>query len=185
MFLIVGLGNIGKNYELTRHNLGFLLLDEIIAKYNLNSASSKFDGELFTGQIANEKILALKPSTYMNLSGRAVAQVKNFYKIANENILVFHDDIDLALGKIKVKIGGGDGGHNGLKSIDSTIGKNYTRLRFGIGRPENKNFETSDYVLGKLTQDELNVMDDLNQKISDKIQYLLSGKIEEFLNNIK
>lgn len=182
MHLLVGLGNIGREYEMTRHNFGFLLLDQIIKDHDLQSTSKKFKSEVFSGEIAGEKIIALKPQTFMNLSGIAVAEAASFYKIAPENILVLHDDVDLALGKIKIKIGGGNGGHNGLKSLDEMVGKNYMRLRLGVGRPQNKEFDTADYVLGKFSKEEMKVVEEINKKISKLVRELLEGRADNFLN---
>ncbi len=182
MYLLVGLGNIGPEYELTRHNFGFLLLDQIIEDFGLVAQSKKFKSEVFSGVIAGKKIIALKPHTFMNRSGIAVAEAASFYKIESKNILVFHDDLDLALGKIKVKIGGGHAGHNGLKSLDEMIDKHYMRLRLGIGRPENKEFETADYVLGKFRREEMFLVEKVNLKISDLIEELLEGRADSFLN---
>ncbi len=183
MHLLVGLGNIGVDYELTRHNFGFLLLDQIIEDYGFLSQSKKFKSEVFTGEIAGEKIVALKPHTFMNRSGVAVIEAANFYKIHPANIIVFHDDLDLELGRVKVKIGGGNAGHNGLKSLDEMLGKEYVRLRLGIGRPIHAGFETADYVLGKFTKDELMAVEKVNQKISDLFDYIIEGRVDEFLNN--
>lgn len=182
MHLIVGLGNIGREYELTRHNFGFLLLDQIIDNYSLSAQSKKFKSEVFAGEIAQKKVIAIKPQTYMNLSGEAVLQAASFFKVELKNILVLHDDLDLALGKVKVKIGGGSAGHNGLKSIDDALGKNYIRLRLGIGRPENKEFATSDYVLGKFNSDEMRQVEGINKKISGLFGELLEEKFDRFLN---
>ncbi len=182
MHLLVGLGNIGREYEVTRHNFGFLLLDEIIDKYDLEPQSKKFRSEVFVGEINDEKIIALKPQTFMNRSGHAVLEAASFFKIDPRNILVFHDDLDLPLGKVRVKIGGGNAGHNGLKSIDETIGKHYMRLRLGIGRPENKAFATSDYVLGKFTREEIVTVEEVNEKSAELITELLEGRMDGFLN---
>ncbi len=154
MHLLVGLGNIGKKYEKTRHNFGFLVLDEIISQFNLEKSGEKFSSELFLGKINDEKIIAIKPQTYMNNSGVAVLEAMQFYKIKPENIIVFHDEIDIDFGRIKTKIGGGSAGHNGLKSIDSFIGKEYWRVRLGVSRPQNKEFEVADYVLSKFSDEE-------------------------------
>lgn len=183
MHLLIGLGNIGREYESTRHNFGFLLLDRIIDDYGLVMQSKKFKSEVFSGEISGNKIIALKPQTFMNLSGQAVLQAASFYKVDPSKIIVLHDDIDFPLGKIKVKTGGGHGGHNGLRSIDDSIGKNYMRLRLGVGRPENKEFETSDYVLGKFTKEEMQSVNKTNDKISDLIDELLAGEVDEFLND--
>lgn len=182
MYLLVGLGNIGLEYEQTRHNFGFLLLDQIIADFGFTSNAKKFKSEVFSGLIAGKKIIALKPHTFMNRSGVAVTEAASFYKIDPKNILVFHDDLDLALGKVKVKVGGGSAGHNGLKSLDEHVDKNYTRLRLGIGRPEHKGFDTADYVLGKFSKEEMMLVEKINLKISDLIEELLEGRADQFLN---
>ncbi len=182
MHLLIGLGNIGREYELTRHNFGFLLLDQIVEDYGLVAQSKKFKSEVFLGTIDDKKVIALKPQTFMNLSGAAVLAAASFYKIAPKNIVVFHDDLDLAPAKIKVKIGGGNAGHNGLKSIDEAIGKDYMRLRLGIGRPQNAEFETADYVLGKFNRDEMELVKKTNEKISDLIGELLEARPDSFLN---
>lgn len=183
MHLLVGLGNIGSEYEMTRHNFGFLLLDQIIEDYGFTAQSKKFRSEVFSGKIGDKKIIALKPHTFMNRSGLAVAEAASFYKIELKNILVLHDDLDLALGKVKVKIGGGHAGHNGLKSLDEMIGKDYMRLRLGIGRPEHKEYTTADYVLGKFSSEEMEVVKKINLKISDLIEELLDERTDKFLNN--
>ncbi len=182
MYLLVGLGNIGSEYELTRHNFGFLLLDQIVEDYGFVVQSKKFKSEVFSGTIAGQKVLAIKPQTYMNRSGVAVAEAINFYKIDLKNVLVFHDDLDLALGKIKLKIGGGHAGHNGLRSIDECCGKDYWRLRLGIGRPDNKGYDTADYVLGKFNSEEIKLIEKTNLKISDLIEEMILGKAENFMN---
>ncbi len=150
MKLIVGLGNPGQKYEKNRHNVGFLAIDYLIDKFNASKVSSKFKGDLYKAG----EYLFLKPTTYMNLSGEAVRVVKDFYKIPNEEIIVIHDDIDLKLGALKFKRGGGSGGHNGLKSIDSHIGNDYWRIRVGVGRPERKE-EVVNYVLSDFKDNEM------------------------------
>lgn len=182
MQLLVGLGNIGREYQSTRHNFGFLLLDQILVDHGFAAQSKKFKSEVFSGEISGKKIIALKPQTFMNLSGPAVAEAASFYKITPENIWVLHDDIDLALGKVKIKIGGGNAGHNGLKSIDEAVGKNYRRLRLGVGRPASKEFETADYVLGKFLKEEMEVVKKVNEKISKLAVELLEGREDVFLN---
>jgi PTH1 family peptidyl-tRNA hydrolase len=182
MHLLVGLGNIGREYELTRHNFGFLTLDQIIDSHGFTTHGKKFKGEIFSGEINGEKIIALKPHTFMNLSGRSVVEAANFYKILPENILVFHDEIDLDLGRVKIKVGGGNAGHNGLKSLDESIGKNYVRIRLGVGRSENTNIQTADHVLGKFTANEMILVTKINQKISELIGEILSGHYDKFLN---
>lgn len=184
MYLLVGLGNIGREYELTRHNFGFLLLDQIVQDYGFFEQSKKFKSEVFFGEIDGKKVIAIKPQTFMNRSGSSVLEAANFFKIEPKNILVLHDDIDLELGKVRVKIGGGNAGHNGLKSIDDVIGKNYARLRFGIGRPQNSEFAVSDYVLGKFSREEIEKVKRINEKISDFIDEILEGRFDVFYDKL-
>jgi len=165
MKLIVGLGNPGKEYELNRHNVGFLAVDYLIDTLNASRIYSKFKGELFKAS----EYLFLKPHTFMNLSGESVVLVKNYYKIDNDDIIVIHDDIDLKLGALKFKKGGGNGGHNGLKSIDKHIGFDYYRIRIGVGRPEKKE-EVVKYVLSNFTKDELECINTLFPKIKKAIE---------------
>jgi len=150
MKLLVGLGNPGPTYTYTRHNIGFLTIDKILEKISANNISKKsFLGELYK----YKDLLLLKPTTFMNLSGKSVQAVANFYKIKPEDILVIHDDIDLPFGGVKLKKGGGHGGHNGLKSIDSLITKEYNRLRLGVDKPEHKT-QVANYVLSKFSDSE-------------------------------
>ena len=165
MKLIVGLGNPGKEYEKNRHNIGFLAVDYLIKEFNASKISSKFKGELFK----TNDYLFLKPLTFMNLSGESVRLVKDFYKIDNENIIVIHDDIDLNLGALKFKRGGGSGGHNGLKSIDKHIGNDYWRIRIGVGRPERKE-EVVKYVLSNFSEEELNCIEKNFENIKKAIE---------------
>lgn len=183
MHLLVGLGNIGPEYEFTRHNFGFLLLDQIIEDYGFNKiAANKFHSDIFSGLIDGKKVIAIKPQTFMNRSGIAVSQVSNFYKIAPENVFVLHDEVDLPLGKLRVKIGGGNAGHNGLKSVDNFIGKQYTKVRLGVGRPANPDYSTADYVLGKFNREEADIVEKVNMKISDLLDILLAGRADDFMN---
>ncbi len=182
MQLIVGLGNIGEKYKKTRHNFGFLLADKLHENYNFGQWQAKFDGEISKGVIADFECLILKPHTFMNLSGQAIIKAMAFYKIKPQQIIVLHDDIDIELGRIKYKIAGGNGGHNGLKSIDKMIGKNYQRLRLGVGRSKNENIDSASHVLGNFSNEELREVDKINQKISSDFQLLLDGDANEFLN---
>lgn len=151
MTLIAGLGNIGKEYENTRHNVGFMLIDLILKDGGYSDVSSaKFQGELYK----NGSLLLLKPSTYMNSSGKSLKAVNDFYK--PNHIIVIHDDLDIAFGAMRFKNGGSSGGHNGIKSIDSLIGTNYDRVRIGIGRSYKS---VIDYVLGKFDNSELEKLD--------------------------
>ena len=182
MFLLVGLGNPGSKYQYTKHNFGFLLADQIIENFKLTTLGNKFGRQILSGIISNQKVLLIKPQDYMNNSGEAVLSTATFYKIPPEKIIVFHDDLDLKLGRIKAKIGGGNAGHNGLKDIDDKIGKNYVRIRLGIGRPENKEYEIADYVLSKFSNAELKTTEIINQKITKILPIILDGNLEEFMN---
>lgn len=182
LHLIIALGNIGSQYDKTRHNFGFLLLDEIIKDHKFTYQSGKFHSEIFVGEIAGKKIIAIKPQTFMNRSGIAGAGVVGFFKIDLKNIIVLHDDIDLEFGKVKIKIGGGNAGHNGLKSLDEHIGKNYTRLRLGVGRPEDLRHNVADYVLGDFSKEELVYVNQINAKISSLFFHLIEKKSDKFLN---
>jgi len=151
MHLIVGLGNIGEKYHFTRHNIGFLVIDEMTKNLNTSNINNpNFQANLKKSSYS----LFAKPTTYMNNSGVAVYNIKEYYKIDLENIIIIHDDLDLPFGTIKFKIGGKDGGHNGLKSLDSYIGKDYKRVRVGIGKPQNKE-DIVKYVLSNFSKDEL------------------------------
>ena len=151
MFLICGLGNPGKKYLKTRHNIGFVLIEKLISNYNFVTVKKDKKKELYKGYIGRQKCILIKPLAFMNLSGSVILEALNLYKIKNSNLYVIHDDLDLKLAKIKIKIGGGNGGHNGLESIDSYIGKKYHRIRIGIDHPGNKNLVTS-YVLSKFSK---------------------------------
>ena len=138
MLLVVGLGNPGAKYANNRHNIGFMAVDEIVRRYSFSKFRAKFQGEVAEGNIDGERILALKPKTYMNESGRSVHEAMVFYKLSPEDLVVIHDEIDLIGGKIRVKRGGGHAGHNGLRSIHARIGANYARVRLGVGHPGDK-----------------------------------------------
>lgn len=177
MKLIVGLGNPGKEYVKTRHNVGFIVID----KYVRNSIwSEKKDFSIIDMTINNEKILCLKPLTYMNLSGRVVAQIANYYKIVPENILVIHDDLDLPIGKYRLKINSSSGGHNGIKDIELHLGtKSFARLKIGIGN--NKFEKTKNYVLNNLSTTEIEFLE--SSKIADIINSFIVNGIEKTMND--
>lgn len=183
MKLLVGLGNPGTEYAKTRHNMGYLAVDEIVRRFCFDTFKSGHKGLLSHGTIDGQKCLILKPETYMNLSGESVQSVMTFYKISPDNVIVFHDDLDLPVGKVKVKIGGGSGGHNGIKNIDSHIGQNYMRVRIGISK--NKMVDTADYVLGKPSSDDLKILDIIFEKIAENIPLLLRADMSGFMNKIQ
>lgn len=183
MHLLVGLGNPGKSYSGNRHNIGFLAIDAINASYLLQDEGKKFSGQLSKGKIGEHPVVCLKPQTFMNRSGVSVQAAAAFYKIPPENIIVFHDDLDLAFAKVRIKQGGGNGGHNGLKDIDEALGTNYWRVRLGIGRPEHKG-EVSSYVLSDFTAEETTPMREMLASSGKHIGEMLSGRPEKMANNI-
>ncbi|MEM8839559.1 MAG: aminoacyl-tRNA hydrolase [Pseudomonadota bacterium] len=184
MFLVVGLGNPGPKYASNRHNIGFMAADEIARRHNFSPYRSKFQGEVAEGQIGNAKALILKPGTYMNESGRSVGDAARFYKIDPSDILVIYDELDLAPGKVRIKTGGGSGGHNGIKSIDAHIGKDYRRLRLGIGNPGNK-AQVSNYVLGDFAKADQTWLDPLLYAIADCADELAKGEDANFTNRLR
>ena len=174
MHLIVGLGNIGEKYQLTRHNVGFLVIDEITKNLNTsNINNSNFQSTL----LKSTYNLFSKPTTFMNNSGEAVYAIKEYYKIDLENIIVIHDDIDLPFGTVKFKIGGGHGGHNGLRSLDSHITKEYIRVRVGIGKPADK-IDVANYVLSNFSKEEMNKLVDIIDHTIKAIEALKSEDID-------
>ena len=181
MHLIIGLGNPGKEYAGNRHNIGFMALDQVADAYRFSAWTKKFRGMLCEGTIDGKKVLLLKPQTYMNLSGESVAACAQFYKIPPENIIVLHDELDLPLLKIRVKKGGGNGGHNGLKSIDAHCGKDYWRVRLGIAHPGDKD-AVSDYVLSDFSKAEQKQVATWMDAIATHLPLLLAGNEAEFMN---
>ena len=181
--LLVGLGNPGTEYAKTRHNIGFMAVDEIVRRYSFPAFKPKGKGVLSADTLGNQKILILKPHTFMNLSGEAVLGICSFYKLTPMDTIVFHDDIDLAVGKIKVKRGGSSGGHNGLKSIDSHIGPDYLRVRIGVGRPQGS-ADVVNWVLGTFGREDIPVIEDTIQKIAEHLPLLLQGDDQTFMNRI-
>jgi len=171
--LIVGLGNPGSAYENNRHNIGFMVIDELIKRQNAKKlSSSSFKGELFKFQ----NHFLLKPLTFMNLSGDSIVAVKNFYKV--DKVVVIHDDLDLPFGTLRFKYAGGHGGHNGLKSTDEKISKEYARVRMGIGKPEHKG-EVASYVLGDFTEKEREYLNDWINSCCNSIEFLLNNSLED------
>jgi PTH1 family peptidyl-tRNA hydrolase len=182
MYLVVGLGNPGEEYALTRHNIGFMAADLIHSRYNFSPYKAKFDGLLAEGNIDGEKVLLLKPQTFMNLSGNSVAKVASFYKIPTENIIVIHDDKDLVLGKIKAKIGGSAGGHNGIKNIDSHLGLEYNRIRIGAGSPQEHHTDTISFVLSRFSKAEMEVLEEKLDFVASTINELIKKGVAYYSN---
>ena len=178
MHLLVGLGNPGAKYKKNRHNIGHMAIDMIVKKYNLKEKNKNKFGDVNEGEIFNKKIYTLKTKEFMNFSGVSIKKFLNFYKINMNNLIVIHDDVDLPLGKIKIKIGGGNAGHNGLKSIDALIGKNYKRIRIGVDRPKN-NKNVDKFLLENFEKkEEKEIIFSINRIISF-LQYLISSDVND------
>ena len=183
MMLLVGLGNPSPNNLNNRHNVGFLVIDSINSKFKLSKQKPKFKGLLTTGQIEEEKIFAIKPLTFMNNSGVAIKELIDYFKIDAKNVIVFHDDMDIDIGKIKVKFGGSSAGHNGIESIDKNIGKNYSRIRIGIGRPKN-NSTGAEYVLDNFSNEEKQSIDTVTKNIIASISTLIKKDLDLFSSQV-
>ena len=183
MLLFVGLGNPTPDSENNRHNVGFKIIDTINKKFNLSKQKPKFKGLLTTGNIENKKVYAIKPLTFMNNSGICIRELIEYFKIEAEDVIVFHDDLDLEFGKIKAKFGGSSAGHNGIASIDKFIGKEYSRVRIGIGKPEG-NMEVADYVLQNFDEEELNGIDKISENITECIGDLVKKKLDLFSSTV-
>lgn len=183
MRLFVGLGNPGAKHAGHRHNIGFMAVDRIAGDHGFGPWRSKFQGVIAEGRLGTEKVLLLKPETYMNLSGNSVQAAAQFYKLAPEDIVVFHDELDLAPGKCRVKTGGGHAGHNGLRSLHAQIGPDYVRVRLGIGHPGHKD-RVSGYVLHDFAKADRDWLEDLLRGISDGAADLAAGDTGRFMNAV-
>ena len=183
MKLFVGLGNPGTKYARNRHTVGYMALDRIASDHGFVPWRTKFQGSLSEGRLGSGKVLLLKPETFMNLSGQSVGEAARFHKIAPEDIVVFHDELDLAPGKCRVKQGGGHAGHNGLRSLHAHIGDSYSRVRIGIGHPGHKD-RVSGYVLSDFAKSDADWLDDLLRGISDGAPALADGDGARFSNAV-
>lgn len=184
MLLLVGLGNPGPEYARNRHNVGFMAADAIVRRHNLSAPRTCFQGDISEGTLAGEKILVLKPQTFMNESGRAVGEAARFYKIAPADIIVFYDEIDLAPGKLRVKTGGGAAGHNGIRSIDAHLGdKGYRRVRIGVGHPGSKE-RVHSHVLGNFAKADQVWLEPELDAIADNVGLLIEGRDSDFMSRV-
>ena len=183
MLLLVGLGNPNPNNTNNRHNVGFFVIDQINKKFKLSKQKPKFKGLLTTGEIEEQKVYAIKPLTFMNSSGVCVKELIEYFKINVKDVFVFHDDMDIDLGKVKVKFGGNSAGHNGIDSIDKNIGKNYSRVRIGIGRPI-KNSEGADHVLENFSIDEKDGVEEVTKNIIESLSILINKDLDLFSSKI-
>lgn len=183
MLLVVGLGNPGKEYANNRHNIGFMAIDHVVRRYSFSTFRSKFQGEIAHGTIGITRVLALKPKTFMNESGRCVKAVMDFYKIPSKNVIVIHDEIDLVGGKVRVKIGGGHAGHNGLRSIDAHVGPEFVRVRIGVGHPGTKD-KVASHVLKDFAKSERNWVEKTVDAVGEFIPFLVVGDHVTFMSKV-
>ena len=182
MKLLVGLGNPGSEYAYTRHNMGFQAVDAIVRRFSFSNWKKDCKGEIAKGEIDGEKVVILKPHTFMNLSGESVLAAISFFKIKPADVIVFHDEMDLPVGKVKVKVGGSSAGHNGIKNIDSHIGPNYMRVRIGVN--QDRSIGTVDYVLGVPSKEDQKVLNEIFEKIAENVSLLIQGDENNFMNRL-
>lgn len=183
MLLFVGLGNPGAKYAKTRHNLGFLVAEEVARRHGFQPWRNRHHGTVSRGRLGRTDVLVLKPATFMNRSGVAVADALRFYKLRPADVTAFYDEIDLAPGKVRVKTGGGAAGHNGVRSIENHIGNGFRRVRIGIGRPDDKN-QVEGHVLNEFYRSEMTVIGPLVDAIAEQAPLLAAGDEPGFLNQI-
>lgn len=183
MRLLVGLGNPGSGYTNNRHNLGFMTADSIVARHNLGAWRTKFQGQFAQGQLGSDKVVVLKPSTFMNESGRSVSDAMSFYKLELDDVIVFYDEIELAPGKIRVKKGGGHAGHNGIRSLVAHIGEAFWRVRMGVGHPGQKD-RVSGYVLQDFAKADETWVTTLVEASADATHLLVDGEDNRFMTDV-
>jgi PTH1 family peptidyl-tRNA hydrolase len=183
MKLFAGLGNPGQKYAKNRHNIGFMALEQIASDHGFGPWKAKFQGQISEGRLGREKVLLLKPETFMNNSGQSLRAALDFYKLDSTDVIVFHDEIDLAPAKVRVKTGGGHAGHNGLRSIHAHISPNYDRVRLGVGHPGHKD-KVPSYVLNDFAKADQNWLDDVLRGIGDGAAHLAEGDTAKFLNAV-
>ena len=183
MLLLVGLGNPGPTSSNNRHNIGFKIIDAINSEFKLTKQKPKFKGLLTTGNINNKKVYAIKPLTFMNNSGTCIRELIEYFKIDAKDVFVFHDDMDIDLGKVKAKFGGSSAGHNGIESIDKCIGKDYSRVRVGIGHPNDKK-KVNKHVLDDFNENEEEKIQDITESIVKLVPTLIEKKIDTFSSKV-
>ncbi|RWM21045.1 MAG: aminoacyl-tRNA hydrolase [Mesorhizobium sp.] len=183
MLLFAGLGNPGAKYANNRHNVGFMAADAIARRHSFSPWSKKFQGLIAEGALAGEKVILIKPQTFMNLSGQSVGEALRFYKLGPSALTVFYDEIDLAAGKVRVKVGGGSGGHNGIRSLDQHVGKDFRRVRIGVGHPGVKEM-VHGHVLGDFAKSDREWLDVLLDTIADDVGLLAKGDDNSFMNHV-
>ncbi len=179
MYIIAGLGNPGSKYVNTRHNVGFEALDAVAAKYNISIKKQKFNGLFGEGTIEGEKVVLVKPQTFMNLSGECIRDFKNWYKVDNSQIIIIYDDVSLPLGKMRIRPKGSAGGHNGIKNIIYQTGSEvFPRIKIGVGSPENPDYDLADYVLGKISTREVEILVPVAVKAAEAVGEIIRNGVE-------
>lgn len=179
MYIIAGLGNPGRDYVGTRHNIGFEAANAIAAKYNIKFNKEKFRAVFGEGTIGGEKVLLVKPQTFMNLSGESIRPLRDWYKIPDENIIIIYDDISLPTGKLRLRAKGSAGGHNGMKSIIYQLGTDvFPRIKIGVGAPENPDYDLKDYVLGRFSKDEVEILIKTVIRAADAVSSIIENGVE-------
>lgn len=182
-YILVGLGNPGKEYEKTRHNIGFIALDFVAEKLGIEINSQKFKSLYAFGTFEGKKVILLKPQTFMNLSGQAVLPFMSFYKVPLQNVILIYDDISLPVGKMRIRKQGSHGGHNGVKNIITLSGsQNFPRIKIGVGNKPNENWDLADWVLSKFSSEELNLINDTMPKVYDALSLIVKENIDEAMN---
>lgn len=180
-YLVAGLGNPGRKYRDTRHNIGFMVADRLAERHRMRLSENKFNGQFASGRLAGQKAYLVKPQTFMNRSGESIGEAARYHDIPVEQIIVIHDDVDLDLGRLAVKVGGGHGGHNGLRSIvDHISSKGFVRVRCGVGRPEHG--DVTDHVLGRFESSEMNIVDRVVELACDAVETILRDGPREAQN---
>ncbi len=183
MYIIAGLGNPGKKYVNSRHNVGFDTLDAVAAKYNIDIKKVKFNGIYGEGTIEGEKVVLVKPQTFMNISGECIRDFKNWYKVENDQIIIIYDDISLPLGKMRIRPKGSAGGHNGIKSIIYQTGSEvFPRIKIGVGAPDNPDYDLADYVLGHFSKSEIDVLVPVAVKATEAVGEIIKNGTEKAMS---
>jgi PTH1 family peptidyl-tRNA hydrolase len=183
MLLFVGLGNPGGKYEKNRHNIGFMAMDNVVHRHNFSKATKRWQAIMHEGRIGTQKVIVLKPQTFMNNSGQVVGEVMRFFKLTPDDVYVFYDELDLAFGKVKAKSGGGAAGHNGIRSITSHIGSDYHRIRMGIGHPGHKD-RVHSHVLGDFAKSEQHQLGNMLDAVSQNVNWLADNNLPRFMSEV-
>ena len=182
-FLVVGLGNIGPKYENTRHNAGFIVLDALSEKFSFKADRAKFHALVGEGTVSGHRVLFMKPTTFMNLSGEAVGEAARFYKIPSEKVIIISDDVSLDVGKMRIRRKGSHGGHNGLRSIEDHLSsQNYPRIKIGVGKKPHPDYDLADFVLGKFPKEDLATLKSVAQNVAEALPLILEGEFEKAMS---